>query len=73
MNIIPNYDMAIEGQHAEGGKPFEASEKIAKNLIAQGLAKTAPEAVETAAATAPAETASARGGKKTAAAKASAA
>jgi hypothetical protein len=73
MKISPNYDMAIEGQHSAGGVAVEVPDLIGKNLIAQGLAKTAPEAVETAAATAPAETASARGGKKTAAAKASAA
>lgn len=43
MKIYPTRDMAVNGQHAEAGKPVEVSEADAKYLIATGAAtKDAP-------------------------------
>lgn len=76
MKIVPVSNILIEGKHSPAGVACETSELIGKSLIAQGLARSAPNAeakfapapsVETAEATPEVETASATPAKKTAA------
>ena len=44
MQIIPNVDILIDGQHCPAGDALETSTATAKALIAEGLARLTPTA-----------------------------
>lgn len=44
MQINPTANIIIEGKHVAANRPLEVSDKIARRLIAEGLATLAPAA-----------------------------
>lgn len=43
MRIIPNSNIAIDGRHCPAGEAIEVTDHLGRELIAQGIARRAPD------------------------------